>query len=173
MTQAEFQELESIAYGDKPFQARISLQEYLKTVKVAKVEEAPKDPATGTTARQARSLSQNSAIHLYLEHLAHELNAGGFDMKKVLKQEVDIEWSKEMTKRYLWHPVQEALFGTTSTADLDKHQVGKVYEHINRLISEKCGVFVPFPSQEFNVRLTAMENLHAEDYPEYEGEVKF
>ncbi len=161
MTKQEYEEISAILNSDKPFLVRPLLIKFLERAEI--LEETPKK----------RTGAQNNAMHLYFETLATELNAAGYDMKKVLKQEVDIEWSKEMVKRYLWKPIQEALYATDSTTDLDKQQVSRVYEHLNRLIAEKCGIHVPFPHEYKNTRLTAMENLSRSDYPEYTGEVKF
>lgn len=153
--------IEYIRNHPRPFTIRHDL--------IAKIEAMPLE----SDRPKQRTGAQNNAAHLYFEMLAHELNAAGYDMKKVLKHEVDIEWSKEMVKRYLWKPIQKALYDTDSTAELEKDQVSKVYEHLNRLIGEKCGIHVPFPNEEKNTRLTAMDNLKRTDYPEYTSAPSF
>lgn len=40
--------------------------------------------------RQKRTDRQNRALHLWFTMLADELNAAGYDMKKVIRQNVDI-----------------------------------------------------------------------------------
>ena len=56
-----------------------------------------------------RTLKQNNALHLFFWQLAEELNAAGLDMKKVLKPQVDITWTTDSIKDYLWRPLQIAL----------------------------------------------------------------
>lgn len=98
--------------------------------------------------KQQRTLTQGRSIHLYCEMLAYELTSSGFDIRKTLKQDFDIPWDKDSVKQLMWHPVQKAMFGTTSTAQLTTDQVSKVYDVINRKISTDCGVSVQFPSRE-------------------------
>ncbi len=38
--------------------------------------------------------NQRNALHLYCEMLACALNNAGYDMKKTLKEEVEIPWQK-------------------------------------------------------------------------------
>ena len=40
------------------------------------------------------------------------------------------------------------MFGTTSIKELERAKVTKVYDVINRKISQKTGVFVPFPNRD-------------------------
>jgi len=95
-----------------------------------------------------RSNLQNNALHKYLTILAFELNSSGQDMKKVIKQNVDIPWTLETTKEFLWKPIQKALTGKESTADCSTDEYNKIYEVLNRHLAEKTGVSVAFPSRE-------------------------
>ena len=95
-----------------------------------------------------RTVIQNRALHLYFELLAIELNNAGLDMKKVLKPSIDISWTKENVKEYLWRPIQEALKLKKSTTELTSKEVNEVYEILNRHISEKFGIHQFFPSEE-------------------------
>ncbi len=92
-----------------------------------------------------RTLKQNKALHKYFELLAEALNESGWDMKKTIK--VDVPWTKDTVKEYLWRPVQKAYLKKHSTTELNKQQdITKIYDIINRAISERTGVSVPFPS---------------------------
>lgn len=94
-----------------------------------------------------RTLKQNAALHLYFSNLAEELNDAGFDMKKTIR--VDIPWSAMTVKEYLWRPLQEAYLLKRSTTDLDKQkEIDAVYEILNRVIAERCGIHIEFPSIE-------------------------
>lgn len=93
-----------------------------------------------------RTLSQNAALHLYLELLSNELNDSGHDMRKVLKETVDIPWSKDTAKKFLWKPIQEIMVDKGHTAELTTAEVDKIYKVLDRHISEKCGVHIEWPS---------------------------
>lgn len=95
-----------------------------------------------------RTLTQNAAMHLMFEHLAQELNEAGFDMKKTLKQEVDIAWNKEMVKEYLWRPIQKAQLGKESTTELTTKEIDKVFDTLTRHLGQKLGIEIMFPSIE-------------------------
>ena len=85
--------------------------------------------------------------------LADELNDSGLDMKKVLKPGVDIPWTKESIKEYIWRPIQEAQLNKKSTKDLTTKEIDEVFDTINRHLGEKFGVFVPFPSMDELMRV--------------------
>lgn len=95
-----------------------------------------------------RTTTQNNALHLYFRLLADELNLAGLDMKKVLKPSIDIEWNEETVKEYLWRPIQNAQVLKKSTRQLNTKEIDKIYDTINRHMSEKFGISVPWPSQD-------------------------
>lgn len=87
-------------------------------------------------------------MHLMFKMLADELNENGLTMQKVLKPGIEIYWTPEACKTYLWKPVQEAMFNKKSTTELDTRQVDQVFEVINKHIGEKFGLTIEFPSIE-------------------------
>lgn len=95
-----------------------------------------------------RTIQQNKALHLWYTLLAEELNNAGLDMRKTLKPEVEIPWSPQTIKEYLWRPVQIAQLQKQSTTELNSDEIDKVWETLNRHLGEKFGVHVPFPSIE-------------------------
>jgi hypothetical protein len=95
-----------------------------------------------------RTITQNKAMHKYFELLASELNDAGLTMRKVLKPEIDIDWTPEAVKSYLWKPIQDALYQKNSTTELNRKQVSLVFETLNRHLGTKLGIHVPFPSNE-------------------------
>ena len=99
-------------------------------------------------APKKRTAKQNDSLHLYLSQLAQELNDSGQDMRKVLKPTVDIPWSTDTAKRFLWKPIQKVMVDKESTTDLTTDEVDKIYRVLDRHVSEKCGLHVPFPSVE-------------------------
>lgn len=111
-----------------------------------------------TVETKKRTSQQNRALHKYLGMLADRFNDAGLDMKKVLKPEVNIMWTTENAKEYIWRPLQIALFNKKSTTDLTTKEVTQVYETINRHVAEKFGITEPFPSIEELMLETLKEN---------------
>jgi hypothetical protein len=117
------------------------------------MEEEGIDPATVDSAPKTgtRTLSQNSALHLDCKLIAEKLNEAGKDMKIVLKQEVQIPWSTESVKEYIFKPIMKALYQKESTTELQKGggEIEKIHDVIMRELGEKHGIeFHDFPSDE-------------------------
>jgi len=91
---------------------------------------------------------QMKALHLWFGLVAEALNEAGFDMRKFIKEGVDIPWTKTMVKEHLWRPVQEIHLKKKSVKKLEKQQIDEIYEILNRVIGERTGIHIPFPSQE-------------------------
>lgn len=101
-----------------------------------------------TPEPKQRTSKQNRALHKFCTILAQVLNEEGQTMTKVLKPGVEIEWTQESVKKYLWRPLQDVMYDKVSTADLNSDQVSKVYEVLNRHLGEKFKIHVPFPTEE-------------------------
>lgn len=99
------------------------------------------------TTNKTRSLTQNAALHKYCEELAVRLNESGLDMRTVIKPGVDIPWSKNAVKDFLWRPVQKAVTGDKSTTQPSKKEYQEIYEVLNRHLGQKFGVHIPWPSR--------------------------
>jgi len=97
---------------------------------------------------RSRTLTQNRALHKFCQILADKLNEAGLDQKKVLKPEVEIPWTMEAVKEGLWKPVQEAVTGLKSTTKPETSQYSDIYEVLNRHLTTKLGVHVPWPTKE-------------------------
>ena len=96
-----------------------------------------------------RTIQQNKALHKYFELIAEELNSAGYDMKKVLKPGVEIPWSRETVKEYLWRPLQEAYLLKPSTTKLNTKEIDKIIDILTKHLGEKLGIELPdFPSIE-------------------------
>lgn len=87
-------------------------------------------------------------MHKYFALLAEALNDAGYDMKKTLKPGVDIPWTPEMVKTHLWKPIQLPVTGKEHTSDLASGEPSRVYEVLDRHLSEKFGIHVEFPHEE-------------------------
>ena len=67
---------------------------------------------------------------------------------EVFDSDFDIPWTKTSVKELIWNVVQEAMFKTTSIKELERDKVTAIYDVINRKISQKTGIFVPFPNRD-------------------------
>jgi hypothetical protein len=95
-----------------------------------------------------RSLTENRCLHLYCTQLADALNDAGLDFRQTIKDGVDVPWTPELAKDYLWRPIQKAITGKDSTTKPERGQYGEIYDVLNRHISGKMGVYVAWPSKE-------------------------
>ena len=95
-----------------------------------------------------RTLQQNKALHKWLDQLCDVLNESGYDMKAVLKPEVDIPWTRESAKNHLWRPIQEIMIDVESTADCKTVDYKPIYDTLSRHLSGKLGITPPpWPSR--------------------------
>lgn len=101
-----------------------------------------------------RTLSQNAALHLLFTQLAEELTAKGFDMRTIIRDDIEIEWTPWAVKHHLWKKLQKALIGKKSTTQLSRHgDIEVVYDNLNKIITERTKGEVslpPFPSKILN-----------------------
>lgn len=95
---------------------------------------------------EKRTDKQNRSLHLLFKLLAEELNENGLDMRRTLKPGVEIPWSGNSVKEFLWRPIQEAQLNKKSTTELTTKEIDAVFDTITRHIGEKFGIYVPFPS---------------------------
>ena len=98
-----------------------------------------------------RTTLQNKALHKYFALMSEGLNGAGYDQVKfyeTIKHGFAVSWSPEAFKDF-WRSVAITLYPEiTSTADLDTKQLQEVYLVVDKGISERTGVSVPFPSDE-------------------------
>ncbi len=92
-----------------------------------------------------RTVQQNRALHKYFEFLSEAFNDSGYDMRAVLKPAIEIRWTPETVKEYLWRPIQKLQLMKESTTELTTAEIDKVFETLNFHIA-KFGIHVPFPS---------------------------
>ena len=96
--------------------------------------------------KKTRTSQQNRALHLWFTQLAKALNDSGWDMRKLIREKIDISWSGISVKEYLWKPIQEIHLKKKSTTQLTTQEIDLIYDQVNRIIGERTSVFVPFPS---------------------------
>jgi len=95
-----------------------------------------------------RTLTMNRAMRMYWKLLSNALNDAGLDMDTVLSEGTEIPWSESKVEEHIWRKIQTAETGKESTKDLSTKEMTAIYEIINRYLSGKFGVFVPWPCQE-------------------------
>lgn len=91
--------------------------EYLRTLADTPPEAptSPVEPSKGTWTD-----NQRKAFHVGCEELANYFVAHGLDMKAVLKHDVDIPWTKESVKEFIFRPIMKAMYGYESHTELKK-----------------------------------------------------
>jgi len=103
------------------------------------------------TGRQ-RTDTQNAAIHVFCRLIAEQLNDAGYEMvvdSKVLRSEVEVPWTQDSVKDFLWRKVQMSLYPEKqSTVKLERKEVSEVAEVITRYLSEKFNLQVSFPNKD-------------------------
>lgn len=97
---------------------------------------------------KTRTALQNRSLHLWFTQLAEALNDAGYDMKKTLREELDIRWTDYNIKEFLWRPTQDAMFGKKSSRELTTEEIQKVYDLVDKTIAERTGIHIEWPSME-------------------------
>lgn len=105
-----------------------------------------------------RTLRQNSALHLFFTQLADTLTEHGLDMKKTLKPEIDIRWTGDSIKEYIFRPIMKAQLGKESTTELTTKEIDQVFATISKFMGEKFGLQIDFPSIETLINNSRSEN---------------
>lgn len=62
--------------------------------------------------------------------------------------EGELNWNPFLVKELLWKSIQKALLGKESTSALQKGEIDIVYDNLSRLLAQKFGISIAFPSQE-------------------------
>lgn len=124
----------------------------------------------------ARTPSQNSALHLWLNMIEHEAENQGVTWDKLIKHTSQLRVTSEALKAAVKQLIK-ALWGYTSTTQIKKiGQLDVVIDHVTDWLSKEMEV-PAFPCDEEKHRLDgqrigSINNLVKTDYPEYIGEAK-
>lgn len=100
-----------------------------------------------------RTDKQNRSIHLFCTMLATAFNMAGLDQRKVLakmREGVEIPWSPPAIKENIWRQIQIAILNKHSTTKLERVEVSRVYDVVNRWTSNTFGLSVEFPEDKSN-----------------------
>ncbi len=98
--------------------------------------------------KKIRTNRQNASLHLWFSLISEALNEAGYDMRATIRQDVEIPWTAETVKEYVWRPVMVQYLREKSTTRMSTKDIDKIFDIVNRIIGERTGVYVPFPSYE-------------------------
>jgi len=90
-----------------------------------------------------RTLTQNKALHLWFRLLAETLNDAGLDMRRMIREDIDIPWTGPAVKEYLWRPIQQAMHQKKSTADANRVEYTEVRDVLERHLGQRFGIQAP------------------------------
>jgi hypothetical protein len=94
-----------------------------------------------------RTIKQNASLHKYAELLAETLDAGGYDMRTLIR--VPIRPNKDNVKEEMIKPIMKALYPEKeSTTQLTTKEMQEVYEVCNRATAQKLGISIEWPSNQ-------------------------
>ena len=102
------------------------------------------------TFAKNKSAKQQAAMEVYFRLAAEKLNDAGVYQQidtKFFSEPMEIPWTQESFKN-IWKLVQNKMFDISSTTAIHSDKVAKVYDAMNRGISERTGVYIPFPSKD-------------------------
>lgn len=115
-----------------------------------------------------RTNLQNRALHKFFEMLSEQLNDAGYDVRKTLKEDFELDWTPVLIKEIIFRAIIKAKFNKSKTSDLTSGELQLAYDELNRHFSTKFGIFVPFPSLEVMI-----EQLGKVEYPQEEYDPEF
>jgi len=90
-----------------------------------------------------RTLTQNRALHLFCQWLADTLNEAGLDMRKTLREDVEVPWTQASVKEYLWRPIQKAMTDKHSTTEITTVEPTDIHAVLSRHLGEWLGITCP------------------------------
>lgn len=98
------------------------------------------------TEEKKRTNRQSRALHKYFELLANDLNDAGYDLKRTLRNDVEIPWTPVLVKELIFRKVMIAMYDKQSTTKLTTKELISVSDTIARHLSSKLGIGTDFPS---------------------------
>lgn len=90
-----------------------------------------------------RTLTQNRALHLFCQWLADTLNEADLDMRKTLREDVEVPWTQASVKEYLWRPIQVAMTDKQSTTEITTVEPTDIHAVLSRHLGQRLGIVCP------------------------------
>ena len=95
-----------------------------------------------------RTPAQNASLYKWERLLAAALNDGGIDFGEVVLK-LPREFSQQNIHALIIHPLMLALYpDKTSTAQLSTTEMQDIWIRADKVISERTGITIPWPSME-------------------------
>jgi len=162
MTRDEYADLQAIITAPKPWEARLRLSEYLKTVTVSETPVHAPQPSTD----DLRTSKQSDSLFLWFSMIEKEAENAGVTWDRIIKHTHQLRVTKE-NLHSMCKQLTKALWGINSTKKIKKREhLDIIIDHYVDLFAKEGLTLPPFP-EENGMRLTVMDNLHELDYPEY------
>lgn len=92
-----------------------------------------------------RTERQNNAMHLWFRKMAEQLNDAGYSNAHPFNDQVEVPFTEGLVKEMLYKPIIKAMYQKTSTTRLTGKELSEAAEVLVRWLSEKKGIYVPFP----------------------------
>lgn len=157
--------LNIIQKPNERFSAISRIEAHLATIEVENVSAGDSSPSKPTNWTD----NQRKAFHAGCQELADHLNAHGKDMRAVLKHDVDIPWTKDTVKEYIFRPIMKAMYGYESHTELKKiEEVSKLWDVAFKHLGERVEVeYMEFPHDpnKGNDLIKALTKSKELDYP--------
>jgi hypothetical protein len=126
-----------------------------------------------------RTKKQNDSFHLWLDQVAEEMDKHGVTVQNVVAriQKAEIRPTGDNLKEVLWRPYQIAATGKESSTQLNKAEIDRIYEGLNKFIGEHWHFHIPFPSDNERAlaNMTGYKNAagtQGDNYPEMTEELQ-
>lgn len=99
--------------------------------------------------KRTRTQQQNRALHLFYGFISDELNEIGlqFQYHGIKGAIMELKYTPDLVKNFIWRPIQIAMFETESTTKIDTKQMNEIIDIIINFFAER-GIVLSFPSIE-------------------------
>jgi hypothetical protein len=95
----------------------------------------------------ARTIPQNNSLQKGCRNLAELFGDAGKDMRKVLKPEIEIPWTGDSVREYMFNPIAKIMFDGRTSSELSTEEIQEVWKVLIRHTGEKHGVTTPWPDR--------------------------
>ena len=79
--------------------------------------------------RKTRTNLENRALHLYYRLIANSLLEVGYNFiytNPITGEMIEVPYTAELVKEYIWKPLQETMFKIESTTKLETHMINAI-----------------------------------------------
>lgn len=114
------------------------------------------------------SNKQRRALHLYFKMIAEQFTNLGWTFHYVnpfLGDIIELPWTGELIKEYIWKPIQIELFGKNSTMSLKTEEINKIIDILSMHFGNN-GFEIEFPNWQ-----SFMNKLEKEYLDKLNGEI--